>query len=72
MTDSEILRYAIWGVEGMIAKSKNLKKRMDNNGISDKHIDNLIKSYQNKLDKLNNMLIIATDVGAFYAMSKDN
>ncbi len=72
MTDSEILKYAVSGAEVMLSNSTKLKERMDKNGVTNKALDRLIKDYQNKLDELNDMLIIATSVENFCAMSKGN
>lgn len=72
MTDSEILRYAVSGAEVMLSNSTRLKERMDKNGVTNKALDRLINDYQNKLDELKDMLIIATSVENFCSMSKDN
>lgn len=72
MTDSEILKYAVSGAKVMLSNSTKLKERMDKNGVTDKALDRLIKDYQNKLDELNDLLIIATSVENFCTMSKGN
>lgn len=71
ITDSEILKCAVLGAETMLSNSIKLKERMAKTGIADKNLDKLIKAYQNKLDELKDMLLIATSVEDFRAMPKD-